>query len=391
MPPHERQGRPGLTAVSVAERRRWLAGAASLAWASSLAGCAGALTTATPPVEPPPPSTAPAAGPLRADPSAPAPVQAVVRPPRLRPGDTVGLFAASSRLATEHLNRARSNLEALGFRVRLGRHPLAVHGHYAGTAEQRVEDFHALWRDPDVRALWALRGGAGAAAMLPLLDWSMLRQDPKPVIGFSDTTALLLGIRRRAGLVCFHGPTAVSVFSPYTRHAVLAVLTQASAELSLARSAEHRSRGETQAQFRARQVRPGSAEGVLVGGNLSVLASLVGTPWAAEFEGAVLFLEEVGELPYRVDRLLTQLQQSQGLERSAALMGGVFERCEAPPGDASMPLASVIDARFGSAGVPAVYGWSFGHVRDQMTLPLGVRARLDTASETLTLLEPAVS
>ena len=339
------------------QRRHWL----SAALAAGVAGCAA-------PGLPPP---------------------AARRPPRLRPGDTIGLFAPSSRLQAEHVARAVDAVRSLGFEPRLGRHVLAAQGHYAGSAEQRAEDFNALWRDGEVRALWALRGGAGAAAMLPLLDWSALRGDAKAVIGYSDLTALLLGLRS-AGLVCFHGPSAVSRLTPFSVAALQAVLMQPRRETPLARASEHRQRAEAEPQFRARAIRAGVAEGPLVGGNLSVLASLVGTPWAADWRGALLFLEEVGEEPYRIDRLLTQLQQSQGLQRAAGLVGGVFERCEPGPDSTPMPLAEVLDRQFGAAGVPAVYGYSFGHVRDQLTLPLGVRARLDTAAETLTLLEPAV-
>ncbi|MCA0242538.1 MAG: LD-carboxypeptidase [Proteobacteria bacterium] len=336
----------------------------SAALAAAVAGCA------TPPLAMPPP-------PPR-------------RPPRLRPGDTIGLFAPSSRLQPEHVARALDAVRSLGFEPRLGRHVLAAQGHYAGSAEQRAEDFNALWRDGEVRALWALRGGAGAAALLPLLDWAALRADAKAVIGYSDLTALLLGLRAGAALVCFHGPSAVSRLTPFSAAALQAVLMQAQRETVLTRSPEHRRRAEAEPQFRERAIRAGVAEGPLIGGNLSVLAALVGTPWAADWRGALLCLEEVDEEPYRIDRLLTQLQQSQGLQRAAGLVGGVFERCEAGPDSTPMPLAEVLDRQFASAGVPAVYGYSFGHVRDQLTLPLGVRARLDTTAETLTLLAPAV-
>jgi muramoyltetrapeptide carboxypeptidase len=355
-----------------------------------VSGCA----STQPPAPAPPPPREPVREPER-PPAAPAPLQAEpaptpLRPPRLRAGDTVGLFASATRLGEAQVARARAQIEALGFRVRLGRHVLAAHGHYAGTVAQRVDDLHALWADGDVRALWSIRGGAGTAALLPHIDFGLVRRDPKPVLGFSDLTALLLALWREAGLVCFHAPAAVSPMTPYTRTALQAVLMQPQAQTVLHRADSHRLRAALEPAFRARTVRAGVAEGRLVGGNLSVLSALVGTPWAAQVDDSLLFLEEIGEEPYRVDRLLTQLQQSDSL-RAAALVGGVFVRCEPSAGSPPMPLADVIDARFGDAGVPAVYGWSFGHVRDQLTLPLGVRATIDTAAETLTLLEPAVT
>ncbi len=379
-------------------RRTWLLGAASAGLAASLAGCA--TRPASSPAVPVTPASTAAGPPLAASaapaPAAPldAPEQSTLpraqRPPRLKPGDLVGLFAPSNAASDAQLARGRANLEALGFRVRVPRNLMAVRGHLAGTVEQRVDDIHALWRDPEVKALWALRGGYGAALLLPHLDYGLLRREPKALIGFSDITALHLALQGRAGLVSFHGPWASSVFSPFTRDAMQAVLMQPQAQTRLLRAPEHRSRATTEPAYRARTLRAGTASGHLVGGNLSVLSALIGTPYAPAPQGALLFIEDVGETPSRIDRMLTQLQLALGLDRANGLLAGVFERCDPPRGEASLSLAQVMDDHLGRAGVPAVYGWSFGHVRDQLTLPLGVPAQIDTDSETLTLLEPAV-
>lgn len=315
----------------------------------------------------------------------------LVRPPRLRPGDTVGLFASATRMTEDWIAQAVASVEGLGFKARLGRNVRAVHGHYAGTVQQRVDDLHALWADPQVKALWSIRGGAGTAQLLPHLDYAAMRRDPKAVIGFSDITALLLALRRHAGVVGFHAAAGAGDFTPYTAAALRAVLTDPQPTRVFELSPDQRNRALADPQYRARTVRGGVAEGPLVGGNLSVLSALVGTPFGAQTAGALLFLEDVRELPYRVDRMLTQLELAGDLRASAGIVGGVFRDCESPPGEGGMPLAQAIDARFGSARVPAVYGLSFGHVRDQMVLPLGVRARLDADALTLTLLEPAVS
>ena len=315
-----------------------------------------------------------------------------MKPPRLREGDTIGLFSSGTRLTEDWIVKAVAQVQALGFRVKLAANVRAVDGHYSGTVEQRVAALHTLWADGDVRALWSIRGGAGTAKLLPLLDYTWMRRDPKPVLGYSDATALLLALQQHAGLVGFHTLAAVSTFTPYSVDLLRAVLMRPTPTLRQERSADHRARAELEPQFRARAVRAGNADGPLTGGNLSVLSALVGTPYGVRSDGALLFLEDVGEQPYRIDRMLTQLELAGLLSRSAGLLGGVFEGCEAPPDPQGprMPLAQVIDTRFGAAGVPAVYGYSFGHVRDQMTLPLGIRARLDSADESLTLLEPAV-
>lgn len=362
-----------------------LAGTAAL-----LGGCAAGPRVA--PDAAPSASAAPAAPTV---PTAPADAPPALRPPRLRPGDTVGLFASSSRLNQAAVDQGRAQIEALGFKVRLGRHLRAVDGHYAGTVAQRVDDLHQLWADGDVRALWSVRGGAGTAALLPHLDYARMRRDPKAVVGFSDVTALLLALQQQAGLVGFHGPAATNGFTAYTAEALRAVLMNpppaGEAGLVLRLSPDHLRRAASDPAYRARTVRAGTAEGPLLGGNLTLLASLAGTPYLPTFDGALLFVEEIGEEPYRVDRLLTQLQQARGLQRTAAVMAGVFRNCEARSDSPPMTLAQVIDRQLGAAAVPAVYGWSFGHVSDQLTLPLGVRARIDTQAQTLTLLEPAVS
>ena len=265
----------------------------------------------------------------------------------------------------------------------------AAHGNFAGNVAQRLHDFHTLWQDPEVKALWAVRGGSGAMALLPYIDEELVRRQPKVLVGYSDLTALLVGLQRRTGLVTFHGPVGISTFSDYSVAALRAVLMEPVPQLAFAQAEANLQRAATAPQFRPRTLRAGVAEGRLIGGNLTVLAALVGTPWAADWAGAILFLEEIGELPYRIDRLLTQLQHSQGLQRAAALLAGVFERCEAPPGEASLTLDETLAEHLGGAGAPAVAGWSLGHIAHQMTLPIGVRARLDTEAATLTLLEPA--
>jgi muramoyltetrapeptide carboxypeptidase len=302
----------------------------------------------------------------------------------------VGLFASATRMTEAWIAGAVASVQALGLRPKLAPNVRAVHGHYAGTVAQRVDDLHGLWADPEVRALWSIRGGAGTAQLLPHLDYAAMRRNPKAVLGFSDLTALQLALRRHAGLVSFHTLAGSSTFSAYSVQVLRAVLMEPRVELRLERSPEHAQREAADPAYRTRTVRAGVAEGPLVGGNLSVLSALVGTPYGARTDGALLFLEDVGELPYRIDRMLMQLELA-GLTRGAAgVVGGIFRDCEHPPGQPGMPLAQAIDSRFGAAGVPAVYGLSFGHVRDQLTLPLGIRARLDADAQVLTLLEPAV-
>ncbi len=316
---------------------------------------------------------------------------ALIKPRRLKPGALVGLVSPGGVVGDEGVQKRVANLEALGFKVRLGDHIRAAYGGYAGTTAQRVADLHRMFEDPEVSAVWAARGGSGCLQLLPHLDYGMIRRHPKIVIGYSDITALHLALRRHAGLVTFHGPTAGSTFTDYSVAQLRAVLMEPTPTLTMALSEEHLRKAETQPQFRPRTFTPGRAEGPLFGGNLSMVCSMLGTPYLPEAKGALLYLEDVGEAPYRIDRLLTQLQLSGVLAGAAGVMLGVFQKCEPPDAEPSLSLAETLEGQLSGSKVPSVYGYSFGHVPHIYTLPVGIRARLDTEARTVTLLEPAVA
>lgn len=322
--------------------------------------------------------------------AAPSP-RSLVKPARLKRGDLVGLVAPCGVVGEPGIQKRVVNLESLGFKVRVGDHAMASYGGYAGTVEQRVADLHRMFGDRDVRAIWAARGGSGCLQLLPRIDYELVRRNPKVLIGFSDITALHLAILRHAGLVTFHGPTAGSTFSEFSVAQMQAVLMEPAARTTLAIAEEHLRKAETKPQFVPRTFAPGIAEGRLLGGNLSVLCAMLGTPYLPSAKGSLLFLEDVGEAPYRIDRMLTQLRLAGPLRQAAGIVLGVFEKCEPPDDEPSLSLAETLEGQLSESRVPAVYGYSFGHVPHQYTLPLGVRARLDTEARTITLMEPAVS
>lgn len=318
------------------------------------------------------------------------PPRPLIKPRALKPGDLVGLIAPSGVLDDATLQRGVSNLESLGFRVKLGANVRAAHGGYAGTVAQRLDDLHAMFLDREVKAIWAARGGSGCSALLPGIQYELIRNHPKILVGYSDITALHLAIHRHAGLVTFHGPVAPSTPTDYAVTQMQAVLMSPRPETEIAMSVENSKMAPERPEFALRTFRDGIAEGRLIGGNLSVVCALIGTPYAAEMKNRLVFLEDVGEAPYRIDRMLTQLQQSQDLKTAAGIMLGVFQKSNVPAGEASLTLDEVLDGHFAASKVPAVYGYSFGHIQHQCTIPVGIKARLDTRSQTLTLLEPAV-
>jgi muramoyltetrapeptide carboxypeptidase len=319
------------------------------------------------------------------------PARALVKPPRLKPGALVGVVAPSGVLDDSQAERLVRNLENFGVRVKMAANVRASHGGYAGTVAERVDDLHAMFRDREVEAIWCARGGSGCTALLPRLDYELLRRNPKILVGYSDVTALHLGLLRRAGLVSFHGPVATSTFSDYSAANLRAVLMEAEPTRKFEVAEPNFARAMDEPQYESRTYVEGVATGRLAGGNLSVVAAMVGTPYGLTAAPDLLFLEEVGEAPYRIDRMLTQLRQAGILGAAAGTMLGVFQRCESTDGEPSLTLQEVLQEHFAHGSRPAGYGYSFGHIAHQVTLPVGIRARMDTRAQTLTLLEPAVS
>jgi muramoyltetrapeptide carboxypeptidase len=333
-------------------------------------------------------------GPRHGDPSLkhhlPAAGHALTKPARLREGDLVGICAPSGHTNEAAIARAIENMQSLGLRVRLSDNLRAVNGNYAGTVEQRLADFHAMFGDPEVKAVWPIRGGSGAISLLSSLDYGLIAANPKILIGYSDITALHLAIHARTGLVTFHGPVASSTFTPYVLEQSRAVLMAPQPTWTIEMSADNAARAQDEPQYAIRTVHGGQAQGRLLGGNLSLVSALTGTPYAADFRKAILFLEEVNEAPYRIDRMMTQLQLSTGFEHAAALVIGINEGCGAPDDEPSLTLDETLDQHLLPLSIPAVSGYSFGHIRNQCVLPVGVMAALDTQRQTITLLEAAV-
>ena len=314
-----------------------------------------------------------------------------IKPPALKRGNLVALFNPSGFADDVLIERATVNLENLGFRVMHAAHLRASRGNTAGTIGQRLTDLHTLFAHHEVRALWAARGGSGTAQLLPYINYGLVARNPKVVIGYSDLTSLLLALHAKSGLVTFHGPVASSGFTPFTVSQLEAVLIEGRTTYTMSTADEHTKRAVNEPHFVQRVLKSGSAEGALLGGNLSVLTSMVGTPYLPDARNSLLFFEEISEAPYRIDRMLTQLEQSGMLSKARAVMLGVFVKCEPKADEESLVLSQALTDHFPARPIPSAYGLSFGHIASQWVLPIGVRAKFDADARTLTLLEPAVS
>jgi muramoyltetrapeptide carboxypeptidase len=306
----------------------------------------------------------------------------MIRPPCLRPGSRVALVAPAGPLAPGALERAVDRVRRLGWEPIVGANAGKRRGYLAGSDEERLADLHTALHARENDAIWCLRGGYGTMRILPRIDFTPLRERPRPLIGFSDNTALHLALRQQR-VVSFHGPhPAAPDLRAFSLEGILRVVAQTAPAGLLPFPGGGHARAET--------LVPGTATGPLVGGNLSLLAATTGTPYQMEPEGAILFLEEVGEPAYRVDRLLSQLLLAGLLDRVAGIAVGAFSECPDDPADRLPDPAAVVLDRLTGLDVPVAFGFPFGHIEESWTLPLGVSARLDASAGTLEILEPAV-
>ncbi len=313
----------------------------------------------------------------------------IIKPKRLKVGDTLGVIAPSSALPEKTVTRAIENLTNLGFKIKLGKNVRAQNGYLAGTDTQRLEDLHWAFSDPDVDAVWCIRGGYGATRLLPNVDFKLIKKNPKIFIGYSDITALHIAIFQKTGLVTFHGPVGTSDYTDFTKPNVWNLLTNPTPQYQLI-NAEINAKNESNL-FKTEVITAGKCRGQLIGGNLSLLSAMDGTPFALDnLKGKILFMEDIDERPYRVDRMLTQMLQSHDLSKLAGIALGIFEGCNPKTDENSLSLMDCLKDRLGNLGIPVIYGLSFGHISNQYTLPVGIEADMDTETGILTLLDSAV-
>lgn len=314
----------------------------------------------------------------------------LILPPKLSPGDTLGIIApASAPPDPKAVDRAVDVLKHLGFRIKLAPNVHKHHGFLAGTDRERASDLMRMFTDKKVDAVLCVRGGYGTARLLPLLDYKIIATNPKIFCGFSDITSLHSAFLTKAKLVSFHGPMLVSDFASgelpeFTVKSFLETLSGQRTGLGVGYS------GKT-----VKVLHRGVARGRLVGGNLAVLCTLLGTPWMPTLKGRILFIEDIGELPYRFDRMLTQLLNCGLLQQVAGVAIGLNADCEDPKAKAAteyrQSLEDVLRERLLPLKIPVVMGLPFGHVPHNGTLPVGIKAELDANRGELNFAERCVN
>ncbi|MFN9151615.1 MAG: LD-carboxypeptidase [Bacteroidota bacterium] len=305
-----------------------------------------------------------------------------VLPKGLRPGSTVGIVCPASAASTGDIADFGALCREWGVRVKLGKNVSRRNGYLSAPDQDRASEFMEFIEDPEVDAVICARGGYGVMRILPMLDFEAIRQAGKIIMGFSDITALLIAAHQLSGVVTFHGPVASSTFDSFTVQSLQGVILPENAPPLT-----------TFTNSRLTVIGEGKAQGRLTGGNLALVVSTLGTKFEIDTADSILFLEEVNEEPFRVDRMLTQLWLAGKLQAAKAVALGNFRDCEARGTSISGPslsLQQVFEQRLASLGVPVVYGLPFGHVKSKLTLPLGVNAELDATARTFRVLEQAV-
>jgi muramoyltetrapeptide carboxypeptidase len=301
-----------------------------------------------------------------------------IKPNALKQGDTVAVVAPAAAIERAPLERGVNLLASMGYRVKVSERALARSGILAGDDRERANELREYFADPEVKAIFSARGGYGCGRLLPLLDFSLIAATPKIFIGFSDATFLLNALVDFAGMVSFHGPMVAMDFarglSPRSFEHLKGLLTGKAGGFELeARESLH----------------PGDAQGEVIGGCLSVLVAMIGTPYEPRFDGRILFLEDTGEKAYRIDRMLVQLRQSGALGRLAGIVFGAIRAIDGNDQETQM-IARFAAEQTAGLGCPVLYGIEAGHGTENFTIPFGVTARIDSAARRIIFTEPAV-
>ena len=309
-----------------------------------------------------------------------------IRPPKLNKGDLIGILTPASPVAdAARIEKGVRYLESLGYRTKLGQNVGKVNGYLAGTDEERATDLHAMFSDKRVKAIICVRGGYGTPRLLSLLNYKLIARNPKIFVGYSDITALQLAFWKKCSLITFHGPMAgvemANQIDPFTEEMFWQCVT----------STKKLGRLSLPEEPKVETLHTGKASGRLLGGNLSLIVSLLGTQYQPGFTDSILFIEEIEEEPYRVDRMMTQLYNSNVFSKSNGMLLGQFTDCNPKdPTKPSLITEEVLQDSAAKFAKPTLANLPFGHISKKMTLPAGLRVKMDATTKSIDFLEAAV-
>ena len=305
-----------------------------------------------------------------------------IKPKGLIKGDLIGITAPAGCIWNKaHVSKIEGILKDLGFRTKVGKTVYQQVGYLAGSDEMRANELMEMFEDNSIRAILTMRGGWGCARILDLLDYEKIKTKPKVIMGFSDITSLVNAIYSKTGLVTYHGPCGYSSWGDFSTQQVINSVVKG-VPFTMENPSDNREDLKVWSS--------GQAQGELVGGNLTVMVSMIGTQYEPNWNGKLLFLEEISEEPYRVDRMLWQMRQAGIFKKINGLVIGSFRKCNPEEPEKSFTLSEVFEQHFKNASFPVYQGASFGHIAPKFTLPIGIKAEMDTSSFTIQTLEKSV-
>ena len=308
-------------------------------------------------------------------------------PKRLEKGDVIGLITPGGPIVKEQLDKAIGKLEKLGFKTYYKDSVLSQYGYFAGPDQERADELMHMFTNKEVDGILCVRGGYGSIRILDLLDYEQIKKNPKVFIGYSDITALITSINERTGLVAFHGPLGISSFNEFTLESFEGVLMKPKKRYKYQYQRDENT--DDNPEFDLYTINSGKAEGELIGGNISVLDSMIGSKFNPDFENKIVYLEEIEEKTYRVDKMLFHLLYATNLKKAAGIVLGVFGDCNIND-EPRLTLKEALDDLLKPLDMPIFYGYSFGHIGYIITIPTGVNARMNADKKSLKLLEQAV-
>ncbi|MDZ4665664.1 MAG: LD-carboxypeptidase [Bacteroidota bacterium] len=306
-----------------------------------------------------------------------------IKPKALKAGDTIAITSPAGAVWDEAQIEIFSNiLKSFGFNIVLGKTLKEKHGYFAGNDELRAKELNELFADKKVKGIFCMKGGWGCARLLDKLDYKIIKENPKVLIGFSDITTLLIAITTKTGLITYHGPVGNSGWNEFTKNSFINVVQN---------SKPYTFEANPASEDAIITINSGKASGELFGGNLTVLSSIIGSGYLPDWKGKILFLEEAKEEPYSIDRMLTQLKLSGVLDSVSGIVFGKCTKCLAEEPQKSFTLNEVILQHLKPLGVPTFFGAMIGHIENKLTVPLGINASIDADKGTISLNESSVS
>lgn len=310
----------------------------------------------------------------------------IILPKAIKKGDTVGLISPSAATADRmQFTFAKEALEGLGFQVKFGKNLMNRRGHLAGTDQERADDLNEMFADEEVKAIVSIRGGSGAARILPLIDYKQISKNPKPLLGYSDITALHCAIHAKTGLITFHGPMGSGSWNSFNVEQFQKLFFNR--EQFTYENVSPETDDLVIKANRIQTLKSGVAEGRILGGNLTVLTAISGSDYYPDFKDSILFIEDVGEDPYRMDRMMSTLKLNGTLDQIKGFIFGQCSECDPSGGYGSLTLDQVLDDYILPLNIPAYTGAMIGHISKQFIVPVGAKVSMDAENGTFKLME----